>query len=295
MGEANKLAQALLDKLANGYIAAEGEGPGNPGIRAGATVKVTGVGSSFSGTYRVATSKHILRSGGYTTHFANSPSHTLLGALGADGQHAPARFGANLVLGLVTNVNDPEKLGRVRVQYPALGDEAESAWARIAAMSAGNSRGALMLPVVGEEVLVGFEHGDTTRPYVLGSLFNGKDQPGTELLQDTDGSFAVRSDQKIYTESQKQYTIKSNDKLVVQISGAVDETYGGDWTNKTTGKASLKSDQSFEIEGAQSVSIKGTTGVTIESSATVTLKVGGSSVEVSQMGVRISGPMINIG
>jgi uncharacterized protein involved in type VI secretion and phage assembly len=294
MGEANGLAQALLDKLANGYIAAEGEGPGNPGVRAGATVKVSGVGSSFSGTYRVAMSKHVLRSGGYTTQFANSPSHTILGALGGDGQAAAARFSANLVLGVVTNVNDPDDMGRVRVQYPALGDEAESAWARIAAVSAGNARGLLMLPVVGEEVLVGFEHGDTTRPYVLGSLFNGKDKPGDKLLQEKDGSFALQSDQKIYTESKKLYTIKSNDKLVVEISGAVEESYGGDWKNETKGKASVKATQPLELEG-QSVSIKGQTGVTIESSATVTLKVGGSSVEVSPAGVKISGPMINIG
>ena len=49
------------------------------------------------------------------------------------------------------------------------------------------------------------------------------------------------------------------------------------------------------MKGQTSVSVKGQTGVTIESPATVTLKVGGSSVEVSPMGVKISGPMINIG
>ena len=50
-----------------------------------------------------------------------------------------------------------------------------------------------MLPVVGEEVLIGFEHGDTTRPYVLGSLFNGQDTPGDDLLHGKDGSFALLS------------------------------------------------------------------------------------------------------
>ena len=41
-------------------------------------------------------------------------------------------FSAQLVLGIVTNNNDPEDLGRVRVQYPALSSETEGAWARIA-------------------------------------------------------------------------------------------------------------------------------------------------------------------
>ena len=57
--EAKALAQALLDKLANGYIGAEGVAPGNPRIKAGAKVHVSGVGSKFGGTYRVATATHV--------------------------------------------------------------------------------------------------------------------------------------------------------------------------------------------------------------------------------------------
>ena len=97
-------------------------------------------------------------------------------------------------------------MGRVRVSFPALGADTESAWARIAAMSAGKERGALMLPVVGEEVLVGFEHGDTTRPYVLGSLFNGSDTPGDVLLHDQDGSFVVRSDTEVHSRVARRTT-----------------------------------------------------------------------------------------
>ena len=292
MAEGTALAQAVLNKLAGGYIAAEGAGPGNPGIRAGVIVNVTGVGSSFSGSYRVATSTHILR-GTYVTQFANSPAHTILGTIGAAGPTRPD-FSSQLVLGIVTNNNDPEKMGRVRVQFPALGADTESAWARIATTSAGKERGLLMLPVVGEEVLVGFEHGDTTRPYVLGSLFNGTDQPGDKLLHDQDGSFVVRSDTEIHTESKKSYTIKSGGALTVQVAGNVEETYDRDWTNKTTGKASLTSTQPFSIEG-QSVSVKGKTEVTIESTATLTLKCGASQIQLSAAGVKISGPMINLG
>jgi phage protein D/phage baseplate assembly protein gpV len=292
--EGNSLAQALLDKLANGYIAAEGAGPGNPRIKAGVMVDVKGVGSSFSGSYRVATSTHLLRGGSsYITQFANSPVHTILGAVGAAGPAQPD-FSGQLVLGIVTNNNDPESMGRVRVQFPALGAETESAWARIATVSAGNERGLLMLPVVGEEVLVGFEHGDTTRPYVLGSLFNGTDQPGDKLLHDHDGSFVVRSDESIHTESKRAYTIKSGGPLTLEIADKVEETYDRDWTNKTTGKTSLSSVQPFSIEG-QSVSVKGKTEVTIESTATLTLKCGPAQIQLSAAGVTISGPMINLG
>jgi uncharacterized protein involved in type VI secretion and phage assembly len=288
--EGTALAQALLDKLANGYVAAQGHGPGNPRIKAGVKVRVGGVGAKFSGIYRVATSTHILRAGGYVTQFANSPTHTILGATGGSGS---PQFADQLVLGVVTNNNDPEELGRVRVSYPALGEDSESAWARVACPSAGKERGLMMLPVVGEEVLVGFE-GNTTRPYVLGSLFNGKDTPGDDLLQQNDGTFALRSDKRIYAESKEDFTHKSGGKLIVEIQGKVEEKFQKDWNNQTTGKVSLKAGQPFEIEG-QSVSIKGNTQVSIEGNASVSLKCGASEIQLSSAGVTIRGPLINIG
>jgi uncharacterized protein involved in type VI secretion and phage assembly len=292
--EADSLAQALLDMLANGYIAAEGVARGNPRITAGAKVAVSGVGSKFSGTYRVAMSMHVLRGGGaYETRFANSASHTILGAVGADTRTSP-RFGSQLVLGVVTNNDDPLAMGRVRVKFPAFGDGVESAWARIATTSAGKERGLLMLPVVGEEVLIGFEHEDTTRPYVLGSLFNGKDVPGDDLLQQKSGSFALRSDAKIYTQSKQDYTIRSDKKLVIEVGDNVEESYKRDWTNETNGTASLKAARPFEIEG-QNVTIKGNAQVSIEGTASLELKCGAASIQLSAAGVSISGPMINLG
>jgi len=282
-GEAKALAQALLDKLANGYVAADGVAPGNPRIHAGATINVTGVGTKFSGTYRVAHSIHVLRVGAYETRFANSASQTVTGVVG--GERPPA-FGAHLVVGVVTNNNDPERLGRVRVQFPALGAELESAWARIAATSAGAARGLLMLPVVGEEVLVGFEHQDTRRPYVLGSLFNGKDKPGDDLLQDRDGSFALHSDHKVFIESGDDQLIHSAGQIVVKADGNVDETFGADWSNNTTGSASLKGGPTFDIDGQQ---------VTISATSMLELTCGGASIKLSAAGVQVSGSMISLG
>ncbi len=294
-GEARALAQALLDKLANGYVAAEGVSDGNPQIKAGAKVSVSGVGQKFSGTYRVAAATHLLRGGSiYETHFANSPAHTLLGAMGSDRGGEGLSFGSQLVIGIVTNNDDPDGMGRVRVRYPALGPDVEGAWARVATLSAGKERGVLMLPVVGEEVLIGFEHDDTTRPYVLGSLFNGQDTPGDDLLQVKDGSFAIKSDQKIYTASKQDYTIKSDGNLVIEVGNNVQEKFQRDWSNETNGSASLKSTQPFDIEG-QNVSIKGQAQVSIEGSATLTLKCGGAQIQLTPAGIQISAPAIQLG
>jgi phage protein D len=303
LSEGTQLATALLNKLANGYIAAEGVAHGDPRIKAGVMVDVEGVGERFGGKYRIATTTHVLRGGGrYETVFANSPTHTILGAVGGDARNGAPDFGSQLVLGIVTNNNDPDGMGRVRVKYPALGDSYEGAWARIASVSSGNERGVMMLPQPDEEVLIGFEHGDTTRPYVLGSLFNGRDLP-KKLEQNKDGSFAVMSNEKIHLESKKDTEVTSIGKLIIEVTDNVEEKYKKDWTNDTTGKATLKATQAFSVEGQsvsiksamQNVEIKGAVQVSIEGTAGVTLKCGGSQIQLMPAGVTISGPLINIG
>jgi uncharacterized protein involved in type VI secretion and phage assembly len=82
-----------------------------------------------------------------------------------------------LSIGLVTNNQYPENLGRVKVRFPWLSDQNESYWARVVTPMAGNDRGLYCLPEVDDEVLVAFEHGVVEFPYVLGALWNGKDRP----------------------------------------------------------------------------------------------------------------------
>jgi uncharacterized protein involved in type VI secretion and phage assembly len=107
----------------------------------------------------------------------------------SDGKTVAGRiFGA--VIAVVSNVDDPDRLGRVKVRYPWLKDDSESPWARLVSFMAGAGRGAVFRPETGDEVLVLFEHGDMRFPYVIGALWNGKDQMPSE--RGTDGDNAVR-------------------------------------------------------------------------------------------------------
>jgi uncharacterized protein involved in type VI secretion and phage assembly len=81
---------------------------------------------------------------------------------------------------LVTDIKDPDGQGRVRVSLPWSPDAGGSryeAWARLATLMGGNNRGSWFVPDVNDEVLLGFEAGDSRRPYVLGGLWNGRDTP----------------------------------------------------------------------------------------------------------------------
>jgi len=80
-------------------------------------------------------------------------------------------------IALVTNNNDPDNMGRVKLKYPWYSDADESYWARIAVTMAGNEMGTFFLPEVDNEVLVAFEDGAIDKPYVIGALWNGQDKP----------------------------------------------------------------------------------------------------------------------
>ena len=291
-GEANALAKATLSRMADAFFEADGVAFGDPAIKAGSKVQIKGVGQKFSGTYTVTSSTHSYRgTTGYQTTFQISgrSSRTLLELMRPPKERD---WSANLVVGVVTNNNDPEQAGRVRVKYPSLSDSEESAWARVATPSAGNARGLLMLPQPNEEVIVGFEHGDARRPIVVGSLFNGRDKPGADLLQNRDGSFALLSNEKIHQHAKKDIEIKSDQNMVVEIKQDEKHTVKGSYTHETTGTGKLKA-QSYTVEAGTSMTVKGVS-VTVEASAALTLK--GATVDIQGSGpVNIKGAIINIG
>jgi len=85
---------------------------------------------------------------------------------------------------IVEDVVDPERQCRVRVRFPWFDDGEVSDWCRVANLFAGNGYGATWTPEVGDEVAVGFIHGDMRLPVVLGGLFNGSDKPATPRTAD---------------------------------------------------------------------------------------------------------------
>jgi phage baseplate assembly protein V len=81
-----------------------------------------------------------------------------------------------VVIGIVTNVNDKDGLGRVEVKLPWYA-KGYRRWARIAHLYAGPGHGSTWVPEVDSEVLVAFAHGDMRWPYVVGCLYNKVDKP----------------------------------------------------------------------------------------------------------------------
>ncbi|HEU5474595.1 MAG TPA: phage baseplate assembly protein V [Actinophytocola sp.] len=189
---AEEAAKGVADHIASTFAEAEGDAMGDPAIQAGAQVDIDGVPKQFIGKWTVTNARHIFDSmeNGYHTRFwvSGRQNRNLLGLTAGARDHRSQISG--LVCGVVTNVSDPDKLGRVKVALPWLSPDYESDWARVVQVGAGPRSGALFLPEVGDEVLIGFEFGDPRRGYVLGGLINSNSKYGP-LSSAVSGSGAV--------------------------------------------------------------------------------------------------------
>ncbi|MGW1654536.1 VgrG-related protein [Streptomyces atratus] len=184
--QVDQAAKALAERIAGSFAELEAVIRGNPEVRAGSAVALNAVGAPFEGRYTVTSSRHVFDPvRGYETWLTVSgqQERSLFGLTGggpgSGGSGAGGGGGSRcvgLVSGTVTDTQDPEGSGRVKVRFPWLSDEYASDWARTA-QSGGTSGGEAFIPEVGDEVLVGFEHGHLDRPYVLAGLYNGKDRP----------------------------------------------------------------------------------------------------------------------
>jgi uncharacterized protein involved in type VI secretion and phage assembly len=178
--EAQQLAGALGARVATADLEVRCECLGHPLIKPGTTVQITNAGTKLSGTYYVTSvDHHFGRDGDMVTTFSTGPrdSASIVELLGGGSERVDPFGRLGLTIGIVTNNKDPDGLGRVRVKFPALSDAEESWWARVVTPGGGSQAGLILMPQIDDEVLVGFEHGDLRRPYVLGGLWGPSARP----------------------------------------------------------------------------------------------------------------------
>jgi phage protein D len=280
---ADHLAKAVAGDHAARFVEAEGRCAGNPNLGVGVRARIEGVGERFSGEYLVTSAvHHYSAEQGYTIQFAVSGQRpaTLLALLTPEPQTSAAE---GLVIGIVTDNQDPEGQGRVKVKYPWLSSEHASDWARIVAPGGGPGRGIEFLPEINDEVLVGFERGDILYPYVLGGLWNGQDAPP---LKSGDAVRGGKVQQRMLR-SRTGHTILLDDSdsgggITIQDKDGnkiVLDTAANSLAITFKGEVTVKSQGSLKLEAQGAVEIKGT-GVKIDGGA-ATVDVKGSVINLN--------------
>ncbi|MEE8056652.1 MAG: phage baseplate assembly protein V [Pseudomonadales bacterium] len=189
-------------------------------------------------------------------------------------------FLKGLAVATVVDNEDPEGLARVRVLLPWQEEGQQSYWARIAVPMAMGTRGVYFLPEVDDEVLVGFDRGDPTHPYVIGALWNGQNTPPVDNGDGKNDSRMIRSraeSELHFFDGDKpsvELLLKDGKHLLMDDNGILlEDGQGNSFQIETSsGAMKLKCTGAMELEG-QSVTIKGTT-VEVNGSSSLTLKGG---------------------
>jgi len=175
-------------------------------------------------------SHYVDNMGNYENQFTGIPSHC---------EVPPYTYGdftprAEPQRAVVKDNQDPEKLGRVRVQFlwqKEQDEEMMTPWIRIAQPHGGNNKGFYFIPEIDEEVMVGFENGNAEKPYVTGTLYQGEQKPGENWYTDENEVKAIRTKNghtieihdegddgyiRIYDNEKENYilTFSTDDKLI---------------------------------------------------------------------------------
>jgi len=316
--EATAVATGLSNDISREFVQAEGVCGGDPRVKAGWKVTIQKVGKRFSGKYFVTSATHIYSAERYQTRFSmtgrqpNTLSH-LLEPGGGNGHSRGLVEG--VVTALVTNLNDPDNLGRVKVKYAWLG-EIESDWLRIAAPMAGKERGFFYLPEVNDEVLIAFEHGDVHHPYIVGALWSSADKPPLPnnqatkngvvnqriiksrsghviILDDTDGKEQIvirdktAKNEIVINSKENTLTLKVGKDISVEAQGKINVKSTGDDLTFEGRNMTLKTQQNFTVQATGRCNIKSTQNCMLEGTAGLTIKNAAAQVA-------LNGPAVNI-
>lgn len=200
--------------------------------------------------------------------------------------HESGGYVKGVAIAVVTQNKDDDGLCRVKVRYPWHDKPRESHWARLATPMAGKDRGLVLIPEVGDEVLVAFEREDLRFPCVLGALWNGKEKPP---FANSDG----KNDKRLFT-SRKKHTLLFDDgaKGVVELAhekgrkvvfddngfAVQDEKGNVVKVDSNSGAMTIEAKGQLTIK-AKSITLDATG--TIEITASATLKIQGSLVNIN--------------
>ncbi|HYO43138.1 MAG TPA: VgrG-related protein [Candidatus Limnocylindrales bacterium] len=267
---ADGLALARAQQVGSAAFEATAVVLGDPSLKAGAAVNVSGIDPALEGKWVITGSRHEFGQSGYRTslEFTGRQDRSIHGLV-AQGSAATRERYYGVAVATVTDIDDPQQLARVKVMLPWLSEDVSTTWARLVAPGAGNGYGVMWMPQVGDEVLVAFEHGDIDYPVVLGGLWNGKDVPPFDYGSSIDSGsvtycgFTSRTGHKVsFFESSSEskiHLLTANGKVSVELDDKNELI-----KVETTGKLVVDAQQDVEIKAGGSMKLEASGQMTIK-------------------------------
>ncbi|XID90227.1 phage baseplate assembly protein V [Paenibacillaceae bacterium WGS1546] len=201
-----------------------------------------------------------------------------------------------VLIAVVTNIDDPDKLGRVKLKFTIRENEHETDWAPLASLMAGPDRGTLFIPEVGDEVLVAFHLGYLDQPFVIGGLWNQERKPPEKHEKNDIRKIRTRAGHELIfqdTDSDGKITLKTKDGLKLEISDKADSVTLATKNDQQSVTLTGGSSKKIEIKaGASTITLDNQGKITIESGNSVQLKATQVNLEATaQMSIKAGGTL----
>lgn len=232
-------AQSELDRRAAAEVVFTGSADGDTRVRPGTVVTVAGVSPLLNGSYMVASVTHTIDlQVGYICEIDTLPP-----------PRQPRQRGTTATPAIVTQIDDPDNLGRVRVSLPSF-ENVETDWINVVSLGAGGGKGLMIQPDVGDDVLVLLAHENPAQAVVVGGLYASRGTPDTGIdagavkrytlltpggqrvklddvgqvirLENSDGSFVELSPQKVSVHAAQDLEIEAPGKAIVIRGNTID-------------------------------------------------------------------------
>ena len=199
---------------------------------------------------------------------------------------------------------DPQGKGRVRVRMNWQTDGMQTGWVRVMTPDGGSSsdvksnRGFVFIPEVGDQVLLGFRHGDPARPYVMGSLFNGTTGGGGGQGNNCK-SLTTRSGSSLkLDDSAGSVTLHDKGGVSMNFDGAGCSSFdskknstlntGQNHTINAGSNSSVNAGANYSAnvgKGASCLNMDANGDIVLEGKNKITIKVGENTITISADGI----------
>ncbi len=200
--------------------------------------------------------------------------------------------------------NDPEGLGRIRVQFKWQSGNEMTPWVRVLTSSAAGGRGMYFIPEIEDEVYVDFDQGNPDRPYVMGSLFHGKAKPtwgsagnDTKALRTRSGSRVELNDAdgsvNIIDPSGNTVTMAGNGEITISAPNMITLS-STDIIIDANNDLTLKAGNNIMVEAGNDITVDTGNNFTKTAANNISSKAGNNIKAVAASDMKVEGTKTEI-
>ncbi len=247
----------------------------------GLLCELQNVGERFEGKVMITGVRHHIEKGNWETfiQFGASPKR-FAEKFKIEQPMASALLPAvqGLQIGVVTNLEDPDGEERIQVRLPMVHDSDDGAWMRLCSLDAGENRGWVFRPEIGDEVITGFLNSDPRYGVILGKVHSSKNNAPIEGSNDNfEKGFVSKEELKLLFDDDKK-------KITIETPGGHTAILDDDDTSITledsNGNKLIMNSDGIEIESIKDIKLKASADIKMDAGSNIDIG-GGANAKVS--------------